>query len=64
MSKSGVYGVVLPREVAREARVVAAMEGKSRSKLMRDLLEKYLKSYPGGKIILKSQNGVEDGQPS
>ncbi len=64
MSKSNVYGVVLPREVAREARVVAAMEGKSRSRLMRDLLEKYLKSYPQGKTILESHNRAENGQQS
>jgi metal-responsive CopG/Arc/MetJ family transcriptional regulator len=44
-SETGVYGVVLPKEIAEKARVVAAIEGKSRSRLMRDLLEDYLKNY-------------------
>jgi predicted DNA-binding protein len=42
MAQNQVYGVVLPTEIARRARILAAMEGKSRSKLMRDLLESYL----------------------
>jgi hypothetical protein len=44
MSRNSVYGVVLPFEIAQKARVVDAIQGMSRSKLMRDLLEKYLKS--------------------
>ena len=39
-----IFGVVLPIDVAQKARIVAAQEGKSRSRLMRDLLENYLKS--------------------
>ena len=42
MAQNQVYGVVLPTEIARRARILAAMEGKSRSKLMRDLLVNYL----------------------
>lgn len=61
MSKSSVYGVVLPSEIARKARIVAALEGKSRSKLMRDLLEKYLKKYPRVGLNIESQNRVENG---
>jgi metal-responsive CopG/Arc/MetJ family transcriptional regulator len=38
-----IYGVCLPVHVAQRARVVAAMNGKSRSSLMRDLLLDYLK---------------------
>ena len=62
MSKSNVYGVVLPSEIARKARIVAALEGKSRSKLMRDLLEKYLNKYPRVGLIFENQCGVENGQ--
>lgn len=62
MSETNVCGVVLPQEVARKARVVAAMEGKSRSKLMRDLLEKYLRSYSDVELELKEQKGeLDDG---
>ena len=42
MSETQVYGVVLPVLLARKARVIAAMEGKSRSMLMRELLVNYL----------------------
>ena len=62
MSKSNVYGVVLPSEIARKARIVAALEGKSRSKLMRDLLEKYLQKYPRVGLNFENQSGVENGQ--
>jgi metal-responsive CopG/Arc/MetJ family transcriptional regulator len=44
MSNNQIYGVVLPVEIAQRARVVAAMQGTSRSRLMRDLLEKYLET--------------------
>ena len=60
MSKSNVYGVVLPLDIAKKARVVAAMEGKSRSRLMRDLLEKYLKSYSGSEFEIEKRYGERD----
>ena len=60
MSNSNVFGVVLPRELARKARVVAAMQGKSRSRLMRDLLEKYLKSYSSPEFENQQQKGKKD----
>ena len=43
--ETGIFGTVLPRDLARKASVVAAMEGKSRSSLMRELLEEYLNNY-------------------
>jgi metal-responsive CopG/Arc/MetJ family transcriptional regulator len=46
MAKNQICGVVLPSGLALEARVIAAMQGKSRSKLMRELLEEYLKNQP------------------
>ncbi|RJP51870.1 MAG: hypothetical protein C4586_03710 [Anaerolineaceae bacterium] len=42
-TQTQIYGVVLPIHIAQRARVVAAMNGKSRSSLMRDLLLDYLK---------------------
>ena len=51
MSENQVYGVVLPPETAHKARVVAALEGKSRSQLIRDLLENYLRGYDSPKSI-------------
>ncbi len=42
MGETQIFGVVLPVEIARRARILAAMEGKSRSRLIRDLLESYL----------------------
>ncbi len=42
MHKNNVYGVVLSKEIAAKARVIAAMQGMSRSKLIRILLENYL----------------------
>lgn len=44
-TKNQVYGVVLPAHIAQRARIIAAMQGKSRSKLMRDLLLDYLQRY-------------------
>jgi hypothetical protein len=44
-TQNQIYGVVLPIHIAQRARVVAAMNGKSRSNLMRDLLLDYLKQY-------------------
>ncbi len=46
LNKTTVCSVALPSEAAREARVVAAMEGTSRSALMRQLLLDYLEGYP------------------
>jgi metal-responsive CopG/Arc/MetJ family transcriptional regulator len=40
--RNQAYGVVLPPDVASQARIVAAMQGKSRSSLMRELLIEYL----------------------
>ena len=51
MTKTQVFGVVLTPELAHRARVVAAIEGKSRSRLIRDLLENYLKGFDSSKII-------------
>ena len=51
MKKTKICGVVLPDDVAHEARVVAAKEGKSRSKLMRDLLIEYLDEYNKPKTL-------------
>ena len=45
MAQTQICGVVLPIGVAHHARIVAAKLGKSRSKLMRDLLVEYLKQY-------------------
>lgn len=45
MIDTQVYGVVLPLKLAYKARVVAAIEGKSRSKLIRELLENYLECF-------------------
>ena len=42
MSETQICGVVLPLDVAYQARIVAATEGKSRSCLMRELLLDYL----------------------
>jgi len=42
MNNTQICGVVLSPNVAKQARVAAAMEGKSRSKLMRELLIAYL----------------------
>ena len=47
MADNQICGVVMSAEMAHEARVVAALEGKSRSKLMRELLAHYLEAYPG-----------------
>jgi hypothetical protein len=44
-TQTQIYGVVLPVHIAQRARVVAAMNGTSRSSLMRDLLLDYLKRY-------------------
>jgi hypothetical protein len=44
MSITQIYGVVLPVEVARQARIAAASQGLSRSRLIRQLLEDYLLS--------------------
>ncbi len=44
-TQNQIYGVVLPVHIAQRARIVAAMKGKSRSSLMRDLLLDYLKRY-------------------
>ena len=41
-SLTQIYGVSLPQDVAYRARIVAAMQGRSRSGLMRDLLVDYL----------------------
>jgi len=46
-TQNQIYGVVLPVHIAQRARVVAAMNGKSRSSLMRDLLLDYLKRCDG-----------------
>ena len=43
MAEKQIYGVVLPNEVAFQARIVAAFQGKSRSSLIRGLLVDYLK---------------------
>lgn len=46
-----IYGVVLPLDLAYRARIVAASLGKSRSKLMRDLLLDYLRKYESNETI-------------
>ena len=48
IEQTQIYGVVLPIQIAQRARVVAAMNGKSRSSLMRDLLLDYLKGCDVG----------------
>ena len=45
MTETRICGVVLPVDIAQRARVVAALENKSRSRLMRDLLESHLQTY-------------------
>jgi hypothetical protein len=57
LSKNSVYGVVLSFEIAQKARVVAAMQGMSRSKLMRGLLEDYLKTQTARQLA-QSQAGL------
>jgi len=44
-TKTQIYGVVLPLNIAHRARIVAATKGKSRSGLMRDLLVEYLRKF-------------------
>jgi len=40
--EKGVYGTVLERDLAQRARIIAAMEGTSRSALMRRLIAQYV----------------------
>ena len=54
-TQTQIYGVVLPVHVAQRARVVAAMNGTSRSGLMRDLLLEYLNGCDNEKIIHPGQ---------
>lgn len=45
LEQTQICGVVLPVRIAQRARIVAAMNGKSRSSLMRELLLDYLARY-------------------
>jgi metal-responsive CopG/Arc/MetJ family transcriptional regulator len=60
MSKTQSFGVILPRELAYRTRIVAAMQGKSRSRLIRDLLEDYLEEHPA----LKNLEGDQAKKPA
>ena len=44
-TQNQIFSVVMSADVARRARVVAALQGKSRSRLLRDILTDYLKQY-------------------
>ena len=59
-----ICGVVLPHDVAKEARIVAAMEGKSRSQLMRDLLLDYLAKNITSKVTREKFKLLTDDNPS
>lgn len=68
MPKNQVYGVVLPVDLAQQARVVAALQDKSRSKLMRELLTDYLNKFSsyqkignGDTVFPKNSNLTPDG---
>ena len=63
MSKTQIYGVVLPVEIAQKARLVAASHGLSRSGLMRRLLENYLLTAPVPELppALEPANGLYQG---
>lgn len=57
MSKNSVYGVVLSYEIAKQARIVAALQGMSRSKLIRILVENYLNSTSTRKLFKSGTSG-------
>ena len=58
-----IYGVTLPVHIAQRARIVAAMSGKSRSSLMRDLLLDYLKGCDELPAPLQSFPARVDSSP-
>ncbi len=60
MPKNCVYGVVLSSEIAQKARIVAALQGMSRSKLIRILIENYLNS-PSTQKLFQSKTTSNNG---
>jgi hypothetical protein len=61
MEKMRVYGVVLPAETARRLRVAAALQGLSRSRLVRNLVETYLAQFVLDQAVQFGEPGA--GQP-
>jgi metal-responsive CopG/Arc/MetJ family transcriptional regulator len=61
-TKKQIFGVVLPLDVAQHARVWAILEHKSRSQLMRELLEKYLAEREGDIKEVEISEGAQDAE--